>query len=42
MTDKKAAIESAGSFTLGRTQVRRIGYGAMQLAGDNVFGPRNT
>jgi aryl-alcohol dehydrogenase-like predicted oxidoreductase len=30
---------AAGSFALGRWQVNRIGYGAMQLAGDNVFGP---
>jgi pyridoxine 4-dehydrogenase len=28
-----------GSFALGRWQVRRTGYGAMQLAGDGVFGP---
>jgi aryl-alcohol dehydrogenase-like predicted oxidoreductase len=27
------------TFALGRTQVRRLGYGAMQLAGPNVFGP---
>ena len=31
--------ELGGSFALGRWQVHRIGYGAMQLAGDNVFGP---
>jgi pyridoxine 4-dehydrogenase len=31
--------EGAGSFKLGRWQVNRLGYGAMQLAGDNVFGP---
>jgi aryl-alcohol dehydrogenase-like predicted oxidoreductase len=30
---------AAGTFTLGRWEVNRIGYGAMQLAGDNVFGP---
>jgi pyridoxine 4-dehydrogenase len=29
----------AGSFALGRWRVQRIGYGAMQLAGDGVFGP---
>src|SRR5260370_31748901 len=29
----------AGSFALGRWRVHRIGYGAMQLAGDGVFGP---
>jgi pyridoxine 4-dehydrogenase len=28
-----------GSFVLGRWRVRRAGYGAMQLAGDGVFGP---
>jgi aryl-alcohol dehydrogenase-like predicted oxidoreductase len=39
MTDTKADPEAAGSFALGRWQVNRIGYGAMQLAGDNVFGP---
>jgi pyridoxine 4-dehydrogenase len=33
------AIDAAGSFALGRWQVKRMGYGAMQLAGDNVFGP---
>ena len=32
-------VQSAGSFALGRWRVNRIGYGAMQLAGDNVFGP---
>ncbi len=39
MTDTKSDVEAAGSFALGRSQVNRIGYGAMQLAGDNVFGP---
>jgi pyridoxine 4-dehydrogenase len=33
------ALEAAGSFALGKWQVWRLGYGAMQLAGDNVFGP---
>src|SRR5580658_5671269 len=28
-----------GSFALGSWQVRRAGYGAMQLAGDGVYGP---
>jgi pyridoxine 4-dehydrogenase len=32
-------IDAAGTFALGERQVRRVGYGAMQLAGDNVFGP---
>jgi pyridoxine 4-dehydrogenase len=30
---------AAGSFQLGERRVNRLGYGAMQLAGDNVFGP---
>jgi pyridoxine 4-dehydrogenase len=29
----------AGTFTIGTWRVDRVGYGAMQLAGDNVFGP---
>jgi pyridoxine 4-dehydrogenase len=32
-------VTAAGSFALGRWHVRRTGYGAMQLAGDGVFGP---
>jgi pyridoxine 4-dehydrogenase len=32
-------IRASGSFRIGRWQVNRLGYGAMQLAGDNVFGP---
>ncbi len=32
-------IEQAGSFRLGDRNVRRLGYGAMQLAGPGVFGP---
>jgi pyridoxine 4-dehydrogenase len=32
-------VDSAGSYGIGRWQVYRLGYGAMQLAGDNVFGP---
>ena len=39
MTDTKSDLEAPGSFPLGRWRVKRIGYGAMQLAGDNVFGP---
>jgi pyridoxine 4-dehydrogenase len=35
----EAALEAAGSLALGRWHVSRLGYGAMQLAGDNVFGP---
>jgi pyridoxine 4-dehydrogenase len=33
------AIESSDSFILGDRPVRRLGYGAMQLAGPGVFGP---
>ena len=32
-------IRKAGTFTLGDRKVKRIGYGAMQLAGPGVFGP---
>src|SRR5947209_20259664 len=39
MMETPSSIRAAGSFALGRWQVNRIGYGAMQLAGDNVFGP---
>ncbi|RWC71316.1 MAG: aldo/keto reductase family oxidoreductase [Mesorhizobium sp.] len=35
MTD----ISKAGSFKLGDRTVKRLGYGAMQLAGPGVFGP---
>lgn len=35
MTD----ISKAGTFKLGDRTVKRIGYGAMQLAGPGVFGP---
>jgi pyridoxine 4-dehydrogenase len=33
------SIDQAGSFALGGHTVRRLGYGAMQLAGPGVFGP---
>jgi pyridoxine 4-dehydrogenase len=33
------AIESVRTFELGDYVVRRMGYGAMQLAGPHVFGP---
>ena len=39
MNDSGSDLDDAGSFALGRWQVKRVGYGAMQLAGDNVFGP---
>jgi pyridoxine 4-dehydrogenase len=35
MTD----IATAGTYTLGDRAVNRLGYGAMQLAGQGVFGP---
>jgi aryl-alcohol dehydrogenase-like predicted oxidoreductase len=34
-----STIDSAGSYSLGKRRVRRLGYGAMQLAGPGVFGP---
>jgi pyridoxine 4-dehydrogenase len=35
MTD----LQAAGTFRLGDSTVKRMGYGAMQLAGPGVFGP---
>jgi len=32
-------LSSAGTFVLGDRTVKRLGYGAMQLAGPGVFGP---
>jgi aryl-alcohol dehydrogenase-like predicted oxidoreductase len=32
-------IDQSGTFTLGNRSVKRLGYGAMQLAGPDVFGP---
>ena len=32
-------IDEAGTFPLGDRMVKRLGYGAMQLAGPGVFGP---
>ncbi len=34
-----ANIERSGAFKLGGRPVKRLGYGAMQLAGPGVFGP---
>jgi aryl-alcohol dehydrogenase-like predicted oxidoreductase len=34
-----ARLDKSGTFVLGDRTVRRIGYGAMQLAGPGVFGP---
>jgi aryl-alcohol dehydrogenase-like predicted oxidoreductase len=41
MTDtiKSIDIAAAGTFPLGDRTVKRMGYGAMQLAGPHVFGP---
>ena len=33
------SIETSGTFALGDRSVKRLGYGAMQLAGPGVFGP---
>ena len=33
------SIDKSGTFTLGDRTVKRLGYGAMQLAGPGVFGP---
>ena len=34
-----SGVEQSGTFALGDRQVRRLGFGAMQLSGPNVFGP---
>ena len=34
-----SSINQSGTFTLGSHRVKRLGYGAMQLAGPGVFGP---
>ncbi|QND49323.1 aldo/keto reductase family oxidoreductase [Rhizobium lusitanum] len=34
-----SSIDHSGTFTLGDRTVKRLGYGAMQLAGPGVFGP---
>ena len=34
-----ASHSKSDTFSLGSRQVKRIGYGAMQLAGPGVFGP---
>ena len=34
-----AVINDSGTFALGARTVKRLGYGAMQLAGPGVFGP---
>lgn len=32
-------LAAAGTFALGQRHIKRLGYGAMQLAGPHVFGP---
>jgi pyridoxine 4-dehydrogenase len=34
-----SSIDKSGTFNLGNRAVKRLGYGAMQLAGRGVFGP---
>ncbi|MFY2559787.1 aldo/keto reductase family oxidoreductase [Corallococcus terminator] len=34
-----SSINQVGTFSLGERRVKRLGYGAMQLAGPGVFGP---
>ncbi|WP_311031338.1 aldo/keto reductase family oxidoreductase [Mesorhizobium koreense] len=34
-----SSIDQSGAFILGNRSVKRLGYGAMQLAGPGVFGP---
>ena len=34
-----SGVEHSETFTLGDRQVRRLGFGAMQLSGPGVFGP---
>ena len=34
-----STINQSGTFPLGDRTVKRLGYGAMQLAGPGVFGP---
>ena len=39
MVDNISPLHATGTFAIGPWKVRRVGYGAMQLSGDNVFGP---
>ncbi|MGU7778986.1 aldo/keto reductase family oxidoreductase [Burkholderia sp. PU8-34] len=39
MSSIETGIEQSGTFKLGGRTVKRLGYGAMQLAGPGVFGP---
>jgi pyridoxine 4-dehydrogenase len=36
-----STVDQSGTFVLGDKRVKRLGYGAMQLAGPGVFGPPN-
>src|ERR1700722_11709147 len=36
-----SSIDKSGAFKLGGRTVKRLGYGAMQLAGPGVYGPPN-
>ncbi|MGS0737248.1 aldo/keto reductase family oxidoreductase [Pseudomonas sp. GG8] len=33
------SLDKSGTFILGNSKIKRLGYGAMQLAGPGVFGP---
>jgi pyridoxine 4-dehydrogenase len=37
--ESTSSVAAGGSFPLGPSTVHRVGYGAMQLAGDGFFGP---
>jgi len=39
MTFSQSSIDASADWQLGDRRVRRLGYGAMQLAGPGVFGP---
>jgi len=39
MSDAADSVELSGRYGIGRWRVHRAGFGAMQLAGDGVFGP---
>jgi pyridoxine 4-dehydrogenase len=38
-TTNELPLDASGSFTIGKKQVRRLGYGTMRLPGDGVWGP---
>lgn len=40
MSDEQAVVAASGTYTLGSTlTVRRLGYGAMRLTGEGIWGP---